>query len=585
MTKDCATRWLSLLCSMIPGVRTAYYVNAATPTCEQHIVASYPDGATPNDAIEALVRDTLVAQEEIARPVPGVAIPSKSWALARLVAVANSVGVVALEFDDTTQEQLAAIGQLVAWAGQWATLAQPAAMAVNRHEPDLNLANVLLEAATLDQALAKACRHLSGKFGGTRVAIGLHAADAVSLAAVSDRAAFDRRTQSADLYTVAMNEAFDQSRIVAHPHTDTTVAAVSVGHRKLADAERSCACSVPLGTSGDPAGIVTLLRAESKPFTDDDMAMLQPYAALLGHIIHVRRRAEQGPWRRLRQSMQSWRKHWLMANAPRRRMAVVGAAAVIAFLALGSAPYQVGAPAVLAGTSERTLAAPVDGYLSEVHVRPGARVASGQILATLDPAPLERQRRQLQGQRSQLNGEYNVALGKLDGAAARILQSQLAQTHVQIEHLDAQLSRLNITAPFDGLVLDGDLMHAAGGPVALGDTLFRLTPNGGYLVRLHVSASDVEAIGIGARGRLKLAALPNAQLDIEVVRINGIAQTVDGRSVLEMEATVHGNQDYLRPGMKGVARLDAGHARVLWIWTHSIWQRMKLWLWRFSPVA
>jgi multidrug resistance efflux pump len=428
---------------------------------------------------------------------------------------------------------------------------------------------------------------LAKRWGCVRVAIGLTENESIALNTLSDRVAFDEKSHGAAHLAVAMNEACDQSACIVFPELDSQQGGptVNAAHRQLAAAHRASIASVPLRTPAAIVGVVTLIRNESVPFTNDDLRHLEQRAALLGRVIATRRQAEQSTASRIRCAVQRWRDDWLLAKDWRRRSAVAATAAAAAFAAFGSVSHQVSAPALLAGVSERTLASPVDGYLSEVHVRPGARVTSGDVLAVLDPSPLQRQRQQLLGQRNQLNGEYNVALSNLDGASARILQAQLAQTNVQLAHLDEQIERLAITAPFDGLVLEGDLMHATGSPVALGDALFRVTPDEGYLVRLMVDESDVSALSIGAGGRLKLAALPDAELAIEVVRINGVAQTRDGRSVIEIEAAVKGDQRYLRPGMKGVARLDAGRAGLLWIWTHSIVQRLQLWLWQFSPVA
>ena len=48
-----------------------------------------------------------------------------------------------------------------------------------------------------------------------------------------------------------------------------------------------------------------------------------------------------------------------------------------------------------------------------------------------------------------------------------------------------------------------------------------------------------------------------------------------------VEARLDGLHTGLRPGMDGVAKIDIGERSLLWIWTHSAleWLRMAWWAW------
>ena len=45
-------------------------------------------------------------------------------------------------------------------------------------------------------------------------------------------------------------------------------------------------------------------------------------------------------------------------------------------------------------------------------------------------------------------------------------------------------------------------------------------------------------------------------------------------------ALLDAQPDFIRPGMAGEARIDAGHKRLAWIWTHRLidFLRLKLWI-------
>ena len=59
------------------------------------------------------------------------------------------------------------------------------------------------------------------------------------------------------------------------------------------------------------------------------------------------------------------------------------------------------------------------------------------------------------------------------------------------------------------------------------------------------------------------------------------AKAEDGANIFRVEASLNELTDLLRPGMQGVAKVDAGRARLVWIWTHEIvdWLRLRSWAW------
>ena len=49
--------------------------------------------------------------------------------------------------------------------------------------------------------------------------------------------------------------------------------------------------------------------------------------------------------------------------------------------------------------------------------------------------------------------------------------------------------------------------------------------------------------------------------------------------VFRADAVLSQRADRLRPGMEGVAKIEVGRARLVWIWTRSLqnWARLALW--------
>jgi multidrug efflux pump subunit AcrA (membrane-fusion protein) len=144
-------------------------------------------------------------------------------------------------------------------------------------------------------------------------------------------------------------------------------------------------------------------------------------------------------------------------------------------------------------------------------------------------------------------------------------------------------------APFDGVIVRGDLQQRLGSPVEKGEVLFEIAPLDGYRVVLEVDERDVAFVSAGQTGRLRLSALPGEALPFVVERVTPVAVAEDGRNRFRAEARLEQPSDSLprepadrlRPGMTGVARIDAGRRARAWIWTHETlaWLRLAAWSW------
>jgi len=76
--------------------------------------------------------------------------------------------------------------------------------------------------------------------------------------------------------------------------------------------------------------------------------------------------------------------------------------------------------------------------------------------------------------------------------------------------------------------------------------------------------------------------LPDKTLPFQVLRITPVATTKEGRNFFDVEATLtSASQSALRPGLEGVAKINAGNRPFIWIWTHRGLDavRMALWNW------
>jgi multidrug efflux pump subunit AcrA (membrane-fusion protein) len=172
-------------------------------------------------------------------------------------------------------------------------------------------------------------------------------------------------------------------------------------------------------------------------------------------------------------------------------------------------------------------------------------------------------------------------MAERDRSQVRILQAQMQQAEVELDLIAEQRRRTRLVAPFDGVITRGDLSQSLGSPVERGEVLFEVAPQDDYRIILEVDGSDIAFVRAGQAGRITLQALPGQARPFTVHRVTPISSVEEGRSFFRVEASLEGVGAGLRPGMDGVAKIDIGSRSLLWIWTHSAldWLRMAWWAW------
>jgi hypothetical protein len=131
------------------------------------------------------------------------------------------------------------------------------------------------------------------------------------------------------------------------------------------------------------------------------------------------------------------------------------------------------------------------------------------------------------------------------------------------------------------MVIGGDLTQSLGAPVQRGQVLMTLAPHDGYRLILDVDERDVSELKLGQRGQLALGALPSRRIDFQLQRITPVAVAAEGRNSFEVEARLEEVLPAMRPGLRGVAKIETGTRSVLGIVTRPVvdWLRLAFWRW------
>jgi RND family efflux transporter MFP subunit len=423
---------------------------------------------------------------------------------------------------------------------------------------------------------------LAEMFDCDRVSLGLSGRRHVRVEALSHSADFKSNQGLLRDIGAGMEEAIWQGATLVFPQPDGAQPRVDRAHATLQQRHGAVVIySVLLVRSGKPIGAVTLERSRSDPLPRAEVALVENIGALLGPLL-ADKHAVSRAWPM--KIVHALREAFAPLFGPGHRFAKIVFATVALILvggALVPGDYRVSAPSRLEGAMQRVLVAPGEGYLKQAHVRPGDRVKEGQLLAEMADDDLKLEMRKAQSEVAQLENSYGVALVKNDRAEIGMLQARLEEARAKLQLVEAQLDRVRLTAPFDGVVITGDLTQSLGAPVKKGEALLTLAPEHDYRVMLEVDERDIGELGIGQQGHLALTALPGDALPFEIARITPVATPGQGRNYFEVEARLGAKREDLRPGLQGVAKVEAGSRSLLWIWTHRVygWMRLMWWSW------
>lgn len=359
---------------------------------------------------------------------------------------------------------------------------------------------------------------------------------------------------------------------------------ISVAHRALSLMQGCAVWTLPLSWRGEPLGALQIEWRDAVPPVGIQSAAIEHLAAWMAPVLGLMR-ANERPWhQRLRDACLAW---WRSDDHPqhrRRRLLLPAAFAAGAAVLAWPVAWHVGGAARLEGGVQRVLSASADGFIEKVHVRPGERVKAGQPLVDLADRDLLLERQRWQSQLAQQLEGHSAAQARADRAALSQHQAKADEAQAQLDLVEQRLSRARLVAPFDALVLQGDLSQQLGAPVKQGAELVTLSPDGQYRVVVAVDERDAARVSVGQTGSLALSALPWDAMPLTVQRISPVAKAIEGRNVFEVEASVSAEfQRLLKPGLLGQARIHIGQAGLGWQWLERGLGSLRLWWWRWLP--
>ena len=581
--------WLALQCGLIGNVAGGVVVvgqdGQNTP------VAIWPQG-WDFTSLSSVIEPAAVQRRGVVRYDPA-SLESTAEGHAGLIAslafpilVGDDIrGIAAIELKNVSEPQTRAAMRQLQWgaAGLREYLLRQGRLDTSRQARQSQSALDILSVTLEQEGFGTACRslvtELAVRFGCERVSVGMVRNGHAKVVAISHSAQFGREMNLVRLVGSAMDEALDQHALIRYPASSDELN-VTRAHAELAQSGGAATLlTIPLFIKDCFIGAITFEHPSG--FDADTITILDCVAATAAPILEEKRRNDRWLIVKAAESLWTQLERLLGPGYAKRKLTVLLLLAAVAFGYFWHSLYRVTTEAVIEGQIQRSMVAPFNGFVLEAPVRAGDTVQAGQLLARLDDRDLLLERLKWLTERQRRKLEFEKAMGERNRSEQQISTTQVEQAEAQIRLVDEQLTRASLVAPFDGLVISGDLTQSIGASLQRGQEMFQIAPLDSYRVVLDVDETQIGDIAIGQKGLLVVSSLPGEEFALAVTKITPVSKAHDGHNTFRVEGQLETAALALRPGMHGVAKIDIDRRRMVWIWTRSFldWARLTLWRW------
>ena len=582
-----AAGWLDIQCRSFDAVVRGVVVLRSTESAAFAPAAVWPEGIEGSQrlvsAVEVALRDKQVVVEGVTR----AARRQDPIFIAHPILVDGElVGAAALELEGRTHAAVQDVVQRLGWGMGWleALARRKTFTSKARLVTVLELIATSLQHEKFQAAATAVVTELASTFGCERVSVGFMMGRHIHVAALSHSASFGKKANLIHAIEGAMDEAADQLATVVFPASKDGTFQVTRAHNELLQQHGAGAvCTIPMTAGARVLGALVLEMPTGASFDARTVELCEHAAMLTGPVLDIKRREDRWLGRKAIDSFATQLRHLFGPRHFALKLWVLLLLVLVAFFSVAKGDYVITADASLEGKVQRAVTAAMQGYIVEAHARAGDIVRAGSVLAVLDDRDLRLERQKLISQAAQQDSERRQAIAEGNRARAGILEAQTGQVRAQAALVEEQIARTRLVAPFDAVVVKGDLSQSLGAAVERGNVLFELAPLDSYRVIMKVDERDINEVMAGQSGRLALSSMPNEGITLKIDKITPVSVVDQGRNFFRVEAVASGAIEKLRPGMEGVGKIDIEERKLFWIWTHKMVHWMRMWIWSWWP--
>ncbi len=426
--------------------------------------------------------------------------------------------------------------------------------------------------------------NLRNRISADQVLLGIVKRRNVKIISISGQDEVEMRSPDIAIVHEAMEECLDMNQTVVYqPEAPDTDEKVNTGHRLHKQwheaSGRAAVVSMPLHVGDECSAILSIRRDAAHPFRGDELQKIQelaePYTAAISLIDRANRNI-------LSHTLDSGRKACSDLLRPEgwlKRAMLAGLVLLLGWFVFGNMTYHVSVSAKIVPAQVRHLATPENATLVAVSAKQGDQVRKNDLLCEFDQQDLLLEHDQLTSQLQIAQLEKQNAESRRSDFDVRLAQANIALLQAKLKILDRKINQYTIRAPFEGLIVQGDLSERVGEALPIGEPLFELAPARKWKLELEIPETMAADVTRGLTGCFATKAKPDVTHEISVAQVNPQAEVSKTRNVYFAQADVQMEEPWIKSGMEGVAKIQVDRRPVWWIVSHRIINFVRLHLW------
>ena len=419
----------------------------------------------------------------------------------------------------------------------------------------------------------------AARYQCARVSLGWCDNGYVRLQSISHMERFERKMDIVTCLEAAMEEALDQDQEILWPCFDAsgTVARDHEAYAKKQQTEHLI--SLPLRLNDQPLGVLTCERKDTE-FGEDDVRSLR----ILGDQVSCRlaELKQHDRWfgAKLKDGFCKRISGLLGVEHTLAKLVGLLTCALLIFSIIVKLPYRVEAAFILRSEDVRQVSAPFDGYIDTVQVKIGQQIEQGDRLLLLDTGDLLLEESAALANLIRFQREAEKARVRNTLIEMKIAQARANQAQAQLELIRHRLNQAQVCSPIMGIVVEGDLEELRGAPVNKGDILFKVARHENLFVELKINEDEIHELSEGTSGKIAFVSRPQLKYPFNIIQIDPVALPGDAGNIFKARGkNLDTSVDWWRPGMSGIAKLDVGSRRIIWIITHRTIDFFQMLMW------
>ena len=429
----------------------------------------------------------------------------------------------------------------------------------------MELVGKIEKSDTVKSACEMVSNELVCLLGCESVAVGLFKKRKLELNAISGIAKIDRASRTCQDYQQALYESVVRDQQGAYPAHDIDNGHLLLAHKQLASTVQSqSAISQPLtkGDDEDAIGSWIFTGSQSQLASEHFGRFVETATPHISGALDLLRRAEKSRLKRM----------WSLFNRKTKLFTrLMIPISLVAFFLLMQVPitYKVRCNCTVEPVLRRFAVAAFDGLVESGFVEPGDLVEKDQVLAEIDGRTIRWELLGVSSQRKQSLRQREIELADRNIPKTLLAELENRRLTAEEEVLKYKQDHLKIRSPIAGVVLSGSLERAEAASVKTGQVLFEIGPMDPVKIEIAIPADDASQVKKGHPVTVWIEGQEDRPLESVIERIHPRSETRDALNIFVAELKFENPEEMLRPGMKGVVRIDAEKRSLGWSLFHK----------------